>query len=1144
MPHSRSKKSAKDAATEHSVEALKAQLADQQAHQAATNRILEVIKSSKGDAQPVFNEIAKTSVDLGRTKFCMMWRFDGALIHYCASYGFSDAFMAEYLKDYPCPPKPLSMAENVIKARKTYHMPDAQSDTYFDSSTAIKHGYSYMISVPIWDGAEIWGMIILAWPTGDIPDQARIDLIETFAGQASIAIDNARMFQDTQAALTRQTATADILRVISGSPTDVQPVFDVIVKSAAEICKARHCLLLQINAGMSEFRASYGLPAGAIEEFGLYEAIPLHQSTVTGQTYHAGKTITIADTQSEEFYDHLLARKYNGGRATGVPIRVGGRIWGVISLGWFAGVEPRPGDVELVETFADQASIAIENARLFNETQEALEQQTATAEVLKVISQSAFDLPTVLQALIEAAAKLCEASICILFNRVGDELHVGANTGCTAEFIDFHLKNPHKITRHNIAGRSVLERATVHVPDIEADAEFQNPKSPQLGGWRSIIAVPLIREGEVIGVLDLARPVVGPFTQRQIELVESFADQAVIAINNANLFEEVQARTAEVEEALKYQTATSEVLGVISRSPNELAPVLSTILEVASRLCHPEYAYVALLNPDDGRFHILETKNASTEFTQYLRANPIAPGYGTCTGRTALLGETVYIEDTEKDDTYEWKEAARLGKFQSTLGVPLIKDGVTVGVISLAHGNVSAFSSKQIALVETFAAQAVIAISNARLFDEVQARTAEVTEALVREQASAEILRVINQATSDLQPMFDLIAKKSAELCGASFCTLDRYDNDLYHLCAHHGFPEERLHLLERGYPFEHLPGHMTTRVMDSGKTEQIPNAQTGDFYDPELAKEAGFKRMLGVPIHAAGRVWGAIVLAWPSASPPTDASVELVQTFANQASIAIENARLLRETQERTAEVEEALVREQASAEILQVISEATTDLQPVFDLIVKKSAELCGARFCVLDRFDGEYYHFGAQHGFPDEMLGELTEDYPLKHAEGQVAYKVIQSGQTSHIENAQEGDYFWPEFAREVGFRHIMAVPVKAQGVVWGAISLGWPEAKLPPTATIELVQRFANQASIAIENARLLRETQERTAEVEEALEYQTATSEVLGVISRSPNEVQPVLDVILQVARRICAPDSIYAALLDLARRLRSRRPAV
>ncbi|MFK7875748.1 MAG: GAF domain-containing protein [Paracoccaceae bacterium] len=947
-----------------------------------------------------------------------------------------------------------------------------------------------------------------------------------------IAIENVRRFRELQTRLERERATSDILEVISKSRDDESPVFDLILKTAAELCGADAAALALGKKGDASqtMPASYGLAPKTVEMYNTGQ-VPMDAKTSVGaQAILTGKPVHVRDMSDTEHYRGGVSIFKSVVEDTGirtnllVPLMTPAGGIGVMIL-FRRQVKPYTEDeIALVQSFAAQAVIAIENVRQFREVQEALEQQTATAEVLRVISQSAFDLPTVLQALIEAAAKLCDASICILFNKVGDELHVGANTGCTPEFIQFHIDNPHEITRRNIAGRAVLQRATIHVPDILEDGEFQNPKSPLLGGWRSIIAVPLIREDEVIGVLDLARPKAEPFRPREIELIESFADQAVIAISNARLFEEVEQRTAEVTEALEYQTATSEVLDVISRSPNELMPVLDAILKVAARICDPHYAYVAMLKPEDGRYHMVTSLNVGADFFEYLQANPIEPGQGTCTGRTALLGETVYIADTEADDSYEWKEAAHRGGFQSTLGVPLIKDGVIVGVISLAHRQPQAFESKQIKLVETFAAQAVIAISNARLFDEVQQRTAEVEEALVREQASAEILQVINEATSDLQPMFDLIVKKSAELCGAKFCTLDRFDGDIYHFGGQYGFPAEAMDLLLLGYPHRHRPGFISYRVVESGTVVHMEDCLLSDFYAPDLAKKVGFRRMMGVPIKAEGRVWGVIVLAWPDTTPPASANVEMVQSFASQASIAIENARLLRETQARTAEVTEALEQQKASAEILSVISQSVADTQPVFEKILESCQHLFGGEeldVLLIDEL-GQLQVAAYLGKFEQELLETFPAPWEITPAGEAIRTKRV----VNYDDCANNPDVppVLRKMARIAGYHSVAFAPMIWEGKGIGVVGIA-RSARPFSDRELGIMQGFADQAVIAIQNARLFNETQS-------ALARQTASADILRVISGVQTDVSPVFEAICEAATSLLSSDLAFVMVSD------------
>ena len=364
---------------------------------------------------------------------------------------------------------------------------------------------------------------------------------------------------------------------------------------------------------------------------------------------------------------------------------------------------------------------------------EALEQQTATAEVLKVISRSAFDLDAVLQALLEAAARLCDASICILFRRSGDVMMAAASHGGSPDFMSYLAANPHRIDRATVAGRAAVEGKTIHIPDIAADTEYALPKSIELGGWQSIIGVPLLRNGEVIGVLDLARPTPGPFNPRQIELVESFADQAVIAIENARLFEEVQAKTKDLEESLEVQTATGDVLSAISRSPDDLKPVLETIAHTARRVCRAEDAHIYMLADEEYR-QAVSTRAVNDPWHLHAAAVPITIDMrGSATARAAREHRTIHIPNTAVD--VECDEGLFAGQTPRTVvSVPLIREGATVGVITLNRATIDPFTTRELELLATFADQAVIAIANTRLFEEVQARTREL-------QASLENLR-------------------------------------------------------------------------------------------------------------------------------------------------------------------------------------------------------------------------------------------------------------------------------------------------------------------------------------------------------------------------------------------------------------------
>jgi len=623
-------------------------------------------------------------------------------------------------------------------------------------------------------------------------------------------------------------------------------------------------------------------------------------------------------------------------------------------------------------------------------------------------------------------------------------------------------------------------------------------------------------------------------------LLTTFAAQVSIAVENARHLQDVQTRTAEVQEALEYQTATSEVLDVISRHPNELQPVLDVILEVASRICNPQTAYTTLYDADAGGYRVAATFGMTKAFRKTLSEMTFSPDVGTCTGRTALTKKTVYIEDTEADPDFIMRDTARAGNFRAALGVPLIKDGEAVGVITLGHADPAAFSPKQIALLETFASQAVIALSNARLFDEVQDRKAEVEEALVREQANAEILQVISEATSDLQPVFDLIVRKAGELCGAKFGVVEQVIDGAQHFRAQHGFPKKTLARLLKSYPVSATEGHISPLVAKTGQVQHREDAQDSDYYDPTLAKQVGYRRMMAVPIKAEGVVWGVIIVAWPEPGPPSNSNVELVQNFANQASIAIENARLLRETEERTAQVEDALERQTATSQVLEVIGNSVEDAEPAFQAILSRAAAICNAPLVSLNiaANDGKTAKLVAHWGDDLNFLkvGETVWDVENPSA----TTLVFHTQKPNHIHDLKDtdlyrsGDPLRTKIVDVEGIRTFLAIPLIHNGRVIGNIATYKREVSPFTEQDIDLLETFADQAVIAIQNARLFNETQT-------ALVRQTASADILRVVSETQSDLEPVFDAILSRAATLC--DSPMASL-SLTNSLRSHAELV
>ena len=773
-------------------------------------------------------------------------------------------------------------------------------------------------------------------------------------------------------------------------------------------------------------------------------------------------------------------------------------------------------------------------ALLTRERDEALERQTATSEVLSVISSSPGELQPVLDTIVQTAARLCKADFAMFFRLHEGKCYVGA-TNAEADIIKVAREHPIVPTRASCTGRAVLERRAVHVLDAMTDPEYAMPDYRLVANNRTMLGVPLLREGVPLGTITLWKTRVEPFTEKQIELITTFAAQAVIAIENTRLLNELRQRTGDLTESLQQQTATADVLQVISRSAFDLQPVFDTVAESSVRLCGADKAFIFRF--DGELLRMVAGYNASPELTEFVRQNPIRPGRHTGTARAALERRTVHIPDVLIDPEYTYG-AKNVDPIRTVLGVPIVKGDELLGVIMIYRLEVKPFAEKQIALVETFADQAAIAIENVRLFDEVQTRTRDLTESLQQQTATADVLKVISRSTFDLQVVLDTLVESAVQLCEAERGLVFRREGETYKSVAYYNYSPE-FKAFHESHPITPGRGTAVGRTALEGKTVQIVDILADPEYTfGEAQKLGGGRATLAVPLLREGAPIGAFSLQRTEPRPYTGKQIELVETFANQAVIAIENARLLSELRQRTDDLSEALEQQTATSEVLQVISSSPGELKPVFQAMLEKAVRICDANFGNLFLREGDAFRIGATYGAPAYVEFMRTEQ--LFHLNPKMGLgRLVRTKELYQLADISavptHGDKLREATIKLAGARTLIALPMLKDNEVIGAIVIYRQEVRPFTDKQIELVKNFAAQAVIAIENTRLLSELRVRTDDLSESLEQQTATSEVLKVISSSPGELEPVFDAMLEKAMRVCEATFGHLATYDGAR---------
>src|SRR6516165_326169 len=584
-------------------------------------------------------------------------------------------------------------------------------------------------------------------------------------------------------------------------------------------------------------------------------------------------------------------------------------------------------------------------ARLTRDLKDALEQQAATSEVLRVISGSPSDAQPVFDTIAKSAARLCKAQFCHVFRFDGRLVHFEATHGYAPEVTAVaRSAYPMMPGRGSAAGRSILSGTVEEIPDIHADREYERGHMAEVMNFRSIVSVPMIKDGHPIGAIALARSKTGHFPKQQIDLLRTFAAQAVIAIENVRLFRAEQQRTRELTESLEQQTATSEVLRVISSSPGELEPVFQAMLENATRICEAKFG--TLYRFEGNAFHWVAQVGAPLEFAKFLRQRgPFQPPPGTMLDHVLRTKQVRHTADETAEAVLG--PSAQLGGARSVVAVPMLKDDALIGAIVIYRQEVQRFTDKQIALVQNFAAQAVIAIENTRLLNELRQRTTDLTESLEQQTATADVLRVISSSQGELQPVFEAMLRNAVQICDARFGNLALLEGDGFRFVAHYGAPAKYREARQRE-PFIRRTRGNLDRLIKTKQVVQVADVATEEP-DSAIVNLAGARTLVDVPMLKDDELIGVIVIYRREVRPFTEKQIELLKNFAAQAVIAIENARLLNE-------LRQSLQQQTATADVLKVISRSTFDLKTVLQTLVESVARICAAKFGSLWLYQSE--------------------------------------------------------------------------------------------------------------------------------------------------------------------------------------------
>jgi len=919
-------------------------------------------------------------------------------------------------------------------------------------------------------------------------------------------------------------------------------ILTAIARTAARLCDASDAQIYLVEGATMRLVAQHGSVRTTRQ---LGEPFPVSRGAIHGRALLTGRVVHVRDlkgavrTQNPE----LAARQRATGARTilAAPLLSAGAAVGVIMIRRVRVNPFTARQIALLKTFADQAVIVIENARLYAELEgknrdltQALDRQTATADVLRIIAQAPTELQPVLDAIAASAVRLCAASDAVIERLEGDRFYNAAHAGSQMKGL---VGLPLPLTRGFPGGRAVLDQKRVIIDDLDLVAHREYPDTLELlklNTVRSVAEIPLLAEGKALGSLAVLRAERRPFTDAEIGLLETFARQAVIAIENIRLFTELQEKNlaltnahGQVTEALQQQIATSEILSTIARAQTDAQPVFDTIVRSAARLC--QAATAALFLSDGGMLYHPANYGGSPEALAAARARYPRPlDLDSVPGMTVLTGSVVHVPDIEDRSVTELvRQVGRALGFRSIVSVPMMREGHAFGAILVTRRQAGRFSEREVELLKTFADQAVIAVENVRLFTELQEKNraltqahGQVTEALEQQTATSEILRTIAHVQTDLQPVFDTIVRNAARLCHAANAAVFLTDGKTLSEPANYGDSPEALAATRARFP---RPVDMDTTAGMAVLTRSV--IQVPDVEDPSVIEHVrqsgrllGFRSAVTVPMLREGEPMGAILVTRREPGRFSDTEVELLKTFADQAVIAVENVRLFKELEARTAALTRSVEQLTALGEVGRAVS-STLDLQTVLTTIVSRAVQLSGLDGGVVLEYEEGVEEF--VHRAQAETGGALAVERRatrIRKGEGVIGQTAVTLVPVQVPDITVPGAYVGPnrENLIESGIRAVLAVPMVRESQLIGCLGVTRNRPGEFPAETIELLRTFATQSALAIQNARLFHEIEDKSRQLEAASRHK---SEFLANMShelRTPlNAVIGFSEVLLQ-----------------------------